>query len=88
MRQALLLARRGPRGVNPQVGAVLLSPTGETLAEHLGRAFGTEAKLAGDEYQPVRPGRLDDVTVARRLCERLRIGKAAVAAHAKSGART
>ena len=41
MRQALLLARRGPRGVNPQVGAVLLSPTGETLAEGWHRGAGT-----------------------------------------------
>lgn len=41
MRKALLLARRGPRGVNPQVGAVLLSPTGETLAEGWHRGAGT-----------------------------------------------
>ena len=41
MRQALLLARRGPRGVNPQVGAVLLSPEGETLAEGWHRGAGT-----------------------------------------------
>ena len=27
MRRALELARRGPRGLNPQVGAVILSPT-------------------------------------------------------------
>lgn len=41
MREALLLARHGPRGVNPQVGAVLLSPTGETLAEGWHRGAGT-----------------------------------------------
>ena len=41
MRQALLLARRGPRGVNPQVGAVLLSPEGDTLAEGWHRGAGT-----------------------------------------------
>lgn len=32
MVQALELATRGPRGVNPQVGAVLLSPTGHVLS--------------------------------------------------------
>lgn len=41
MRQALLLARRGPRGLNPQVGAVLLSPAGEILAEGWHRGAGT-----------------------------------------------
>ena len=38
---ALELATRGPRGINPQVGAVLLSPTGETLAEGWHRGAGT-----------------------------------------------
>lgn len=35
---ALTLARRGPRGQNPQVGCVLLSPAGDVVAEgwHLG----------------------------------------------------
>jgi diaminohydroxyphosphoribosylaminopyrimidine deaminase/5-amino-6-(5-phosphoribosylamino)uracil reductase len=41
MRRALSLARRGPRGVNPQVGAVLLSPDGEVLAEGWHRGAGT-----------------------------------------------
>lgn len=41
MRRALALALRGPRGVNPQVGAVLLSSTGETLAEGWHRGAGT-----------------------------------------------
>lgn len=38
MGRAFELARRGPRGFNPQVGAVILSPDGEVLAEgwHLG----------------------------------------------------
>lgn len=38
MHRALDLATRGPRGVNPQVGAVILSPNGDVLAEgwHLG----------------------------------------------------
>jgi diaminohydroxyphosphoribosylaminopyrimidine deaminase/5-amino-6-(5-phosphoribosylamino)uracil reductase len=42
MRRALALARRGPRGVNPQVGAVILSPTGETLAEGWHHGAGTD----------------------------------------------
>lgn len=41
MRRALALALRGPRGVNPQVGAVLLSPDGEILAEGWHRGAGT-----------------------------------------------
>lgn len=41
MRRALELARRGPRGVNPQVGAVFLSPAGEILAEGWHRGAGT-----------------------------------------------
>ena len=41
MRRALLLARRGPRGLNPQVGAVILSPAGEILAEGYHRGAGT-----------------------------------------------
>lgn len=41
MRRALALALNGPRGVNPQVGAVLLSPTGEILAEGWHRGAGT-----------------------------------------------
>ncbi|MDW4573438.1 bifunctional diaminohydroxyphosphoribosylaminopyrimidine deaminase/5-amino-6-(5-phosphoribosylamino)uracil reductase RibD [Microbacterium sp. M3] len=41
MRRALAIAGRGPRGVNPQVGAVLLSPAGEVLAEGWHRGAGT-----------------------------------------------
>ncbi|MBD7957286.1 bifunctional diaminohydroxyphosphoribosylaminopyrimidine deaminase/5-amino-6-(5-phosphoribosylamino)uracil reductase RibD [Microbacterium sp. Sa4CUA7] len=41
MRRALSLARRGPRGLNPQVGAVLLSPTGDIVAEGWHRGAGT-----------------------------------------------
>jgi len=42
MRRALDLARRGPlAGPNPRVGAVLLSPTGEVLAEGWHRGAGT-----------------------------------------------
>jgi diaminohydroxyphosphoribosylaminopyrimidine deaminase / 5-amino-6-(5-phosphoribosylamino)uracil reductase len=41
MRRALDLARLGPRGLNPQVGAVLLSPDGEVIAEGWHRGAGT-----------------------------------------------
>lgn len=41
MERALTLAVNGPRGVNPQVGALILSPTGEVLAEGWHRGAGT-----------------------------------------------
>ncbi len=41
MRRALAIARNGPRGVNPQVGAVILSPAGDVLAEGWHRGAGT-----------------------------------------------
>lgn len=42
MRHAISLATRGPRsGVNPQVGCVILSPTGEVLSEGWHRGAGT-----------------------------------------------
>lgn len=41
MGRALELARRGPRGVNPQVGAVILSPGGAVLAEGWHRGVST-----------------------------------------------
>jgi diaminohydroxyphosphoribosylaminopyrimidine deaminase/5-amino-6-(5-phosphoribosylamino)uracil reductase len=41
MRRALSLALQGPRGVNPQVGAVLLSADGDVLAEGWHRGAGT-----------------------------------------------
>ena len=41
MRRALTIAANGPRGVNPQVGALLLSPDGEVLAEGWHRGAGT-----------------------------------------------
>ncbi|MBN9178702.1 MAG: bifunctional diaminohydroxyphosphoribosylaminopyrimidine deaminase/5-amino-6-(5-phosphoribosylamino)uracil reductase RibD [Microbacterium sp.] len=55
MTRALELARRGPRGLNPQVGAVLLSPAGEIIAEGWHRGAGTPhaevdalSKVTGD----------------------------------------
>jgi len=41
MRRALAVAANGPRGVNPQVGALLLSPDGDVLAEGWHRGAGT-----------------------------------------------
>ncbi|MGP6170968.1 bifunctional diaminohydroxyphosphoribosylaminopyrimidine deaminase/5-amino-6-(5-phosphoribosylamino)uracil reductase RibD [Microbacterium sp. A196] len=41
MTRAIELAARGPRGVNPQVGAVILSPTGDVIAEGWHRGAGT-----------------------------------------------
>jgi len=41
MEQALQLARRGARGANPLVGAVILSPSGEVLASGFHRGAGT-----------------------------------------------
>jgi diaminohydroxyphosphoribosylaminopyrimidine deaminase/5-amino-6-(5-phosphoribosylamino)uracil reductase len=41
MRRALVMAGKGPRGVNPQVGAVILSPAGDVLAEGWHRGAGT-----------------------------------------------
>lgn len=41
MTRALELAARGPRGVNPQVGAVILSPTGDIIAEGWHHGAGT-----------------------------------------------
>lgn len=57
MRRAVTLARRGPsRGVNPQVGCVLLRPDGTTASEGWHRGAGTPhaevdalASLSGDE---------------------------------------
>lgn len=41
MQRAFELALRGPRGLNPQVGAVILSPAGDVLAEGWHRGAGT-----------------------------------------------
>ncbi|SDH51553.1 bifunctional diaminohydroxyphosphoribosylaminopyrimidine deaminase/5-amino-6-(5-phosphoribosylamino)uracil reductase RibD [Microbacterium pygmaeum] len=55
MRHAISLARNGPRGVNPQVGAVLLSPTGEMLADGWHRGAGT-AHAEVDALSKLQPG--------------------------------
>lgn len=41
MTRALELAVRGPRGINPQVGAVILSPAGDIIAEGWHQGAGT-----------------------------------------------
>jgi diaminohydroxyphosphoribosylaminopyrimidine deaminase/5-amino-6-(5-phosphoribosylamino)uracil reductase len=55
LQRAFALAVNGPRGVNPQVGAVILSPAGDVLAEGWHRGAGTPhaeidalSKLAAD----------------------------------------
>ncbi len=55
MRRALELAVRGPRSVNPQVGAVLLSPAGEVLAQGWHRGAGT-AHAEVDALAHLAPG--------------------------------
>ncbi|WP_394685272.1 bifunctional diaminohydroxyphosphoribosylaminopyrimidine deaminase/5-amino-6-(5-phosphoribosylamino)uracil reductase RibD [uncultured Microbacterium sp.] len=55
MRRALQLARRGPRGLNPQVGAVILSPAGEVLAGGFHRGAGT-AHAEVDALSQLAPG--------------------------------
>ncbi len=56
MRRALELAPRGPRGVNPQVGAVMLSPAGDVLAEGWHRGAGTPHAEV-DALSKLSPGR-------------------------------
>jgi diaminohydroxyphosphoribosylaminopyrimidine deaminase/5-amino-6-(5-phosphoribosylamino)uracil reductase len=55
MQRALDLAVRGPRGVNPQVGAVILSPEGTILAEGWHRGAGT-AHAEVDALSKLAPG--------------------------------
>lgn len=55
MTRALELAALGPRGVNPQVGAVILSPAGEILAEGWHHGAGT-AHAEVDALSKLEPG--------------------------------
>src|SRR4051794_4749777 len=55
MRRARDLAARGPVGVNPQVGAVILAPDGTTLAEGWHRGAGT-AHAEVDALSHLSPG--------------------------------
>lgn len=66
MSHALDLARRGPRGVNPQVGAVILSPDGEILAEGWHRGAGTPHAEV-DALSKLAPGRARGATAVVTL---------------------
>ncbi|WP_314506356.1 bifunctional diaminohydroxyphosphoribosylaminopyrimidine deaminase/5-amino-6-(5-phosphoribosylamino)uracil reductase RibD [uncultured Microbacterium sp.] len=69
MRRALLLARRGPRGVNPQVGAVILSPAGEVLAQGWHRGAGTvHAEVDALSQLPAGAGRGATAIVTLEPC--------------------
>lgn len=66
MRRALSLAAGGPRGVNPQVGAVILAPNGAVLAEgaHMG-AGSHHAEVSA--LSQIAPGRARGATVVVTL---------------------
>lgn len=55
MARAIQLAANGPRGINPQVGAVILSADGATLAEGWHRGAGT-AHAEVDALSHLAPG--------------------------------
>jgi len=55
MTRALELATRGPRGLNPQVGAVILSPAGDVIAEGWHQGAGT-AHAEVDALSKLSPG--------------------------------
>jgi diaminohydroxyphosphoribosylaminopyrimidine deaminase/5-amino-6-(5-phosphoribosylamino)uracil reductase len=66
MTRALALALRGPRGVNPQVGAVILSPAGDVLADGWHRGAGT-AHAEVDALSKVAPDELRGATAVVTL---------------------
>ena len=67
MRRALELAGRGPaRGVNPRVGCVILSPTGELIAEGWHRGVGT-AHAEVDALAKLEPGAAHGATAVVTL---------------------
>ena len=66
MARALELAHRGPRGVNPQVGAVLLSPDGKVLAEGWHRGAGTPHAEV-DALSRLEPGQAASATAVVTL---------------------
>lgn len=61
MTRALQLATRGPRGVNPQVGAVILSADGKVLAEGWHQGAGT-AHAEVDALSKLAPGEANGAT--------------------------
>ena len=84
MRRAFVLAAEGPRvGVNPQVGCVLLSPSGEVLAEGFHRGAGTPhaevAALKQLAEQGVSP---EGVTAVVSLEPCAHVGRTGPCAHA------
>jgi len=69
MQRAFELARRGPRGVNPQVGAVVLSPEGEVIAEGWHRGAGTaHAEVDAVSHLPADAVRGATVVVTLEPC--------------------
>ncbi|QEW00693.1 bifunctional diaminohydroxyphosphoribosylaminopyrimidine deaminase/5-amino-6-(5-phosphoribosylamino)uracil reductase RibD [Microbacterium caowuchunii] len=66
MARALELAARGPRGVNPQVGAILLSPSGDILAEGWHHGAGT-AHAEVDALSKLTPGAAHGATAVVTL---------------------
>jgi diaminohydroxyphosphoribosylaminopyrimidine deaminase / 5-amino-6-(5-phosphoribosylamino)uracil reductase len=66
MRRAFALALNGPVGVNPQVGAVVLSPAGEVLAEGWHRGAGT-AHAEVDALSHLAPGGARGATIVVTL---------------------
>ncbi|QAY58840.1 bifunctional diaminohydroxyphosphoribosylaminopyrimidine deaminase/5-amino-6-(5-phosphoribosylamino)uracil reductase RibD [Microbacterium protaetiae] len=69
MRRAFELARRGPRGVNPQVGAVVLSPAGSVIAEGWHRGAGTaHAEVDALSHLPADAARGATIVVTLEPC--------------------
>ena len=66
MDAALSLAPRGPRGINPQVGAVILSADGEVLAEGWHRGAGT-SHAETDALAKLSPGQAAGATAVVTL---------------------
>nr|WP_314843104.1 bifunctional diaminohydroxyphosphoribosylaminopyrimidine deaminase/5-amino-6-(5-phosphoribosylamino)uracil reductase RibD [uncultured Microbacterium sp.] len=66
MTHALELATRGPRGVNPQVGAVILSPSGDIIAEGWHRGAGTPHAEV-DALSKLSPGAAEGATAVVTL---------------------
>lgn len=69
MRRAFELAGNGPRGLNPQVGAVLLAPDGSVLAEGWHRGAGTpHAEVDALSQLPVGAARGATAVVSLEPC--------------------
>ena len=66
MTRALELATLGPRGVNPQVGAVILSPDGEIIAEGWHHGAGTPHAEV-DALSKLAPGAAEGATAVVTL---------------------